>query len=298
MVSVLPETPTFLDENELDRSQIIKNNVSIIPVPFSYSVSWMTGTEKGPESILAASKALEIFDDELLVDTYKIGINTLPPLDVNGRTSEDAFTVIRQTVRQELKSGKLPVLLGGEHSITVPAVAACLEKYKEIHVLQIDAHLDLRDSYERNSLSHACVMRRLFDKGVSFTQVGIRSFSKKEWDFVQTHGLKPYLTKRVRTTPDWIKKICDEVQKPLYITVDVDGFDPSIMPATGTPEPDGLTWNEVTGLLSEVCGRKKVVGLDFVELAPSEGQHHASFTVAKLIYRTLGYIYKQQLETM
>ena len=290
--------PSFLDENEIDSAQSTEKNVSIIPVPYADTVSWITGAENGPESILVASKALETFDDELLVDTYKIGINTLPPLDVKGRSPGKVFNDIREIVSQELKSGQLPVMLGGEHSITVPAVIACLERYKKVHVLQIDAHLDLRDSYEQNSYSHACVMRRLFDNNISFTQVGIRSFSKKEWDFVQAHGLNPYLIKWIRNNPDWIKIICDSIQEPLYITIDVDGFDPSIIPSTGTPEPDGLTWSEVTSFLSEVCRRKKVVGLDFVELAPTEGQHHASFTVAKLVYRTLGYLYRHQLKNM
>ncbi len=287
----------FLDENEIDFSKIDSNSVSIIPAPFESSTSWMGGTANGPKSILEASKALEVFDDELLIDTYTIGIETLKPLDLDGNDPEKAFAIIRKSVTQELQKGKLPVLLGGEHSITVPAVAACLEKYKKIHVLQIDAHLDLRDVYQENPLSHACVMRRLFEKGISFTQVGIRSFSKNEWEFVQHHGLTPYSSNRIRNNPDWIKNICTAIQSPLYITVDVDGFDPAIIPCTGTPEPAGLTWDEVTGLLSQVCTHHQVVGMDFVELSPITGFHHASFTIAKLVYRTLGYIYQKQINT-
>lgn len=289
---------TFLDEKEVDFSRINTNCVSIIPAPFESTTSWMGGTAKGPKNILEASKALEVFDDELLIDTYTIGIDTLKPLDLKGKDPVKAFAIIRKSVEQELQKGKLPVLLGGEHSITVPAVTACLEKYKKLHVLQIDAHLDLRDTYEGNPFSHACVMRRLFEKGISFTQAGTRSFSKKEWDFVQKHGLNPFSTKWIRNNPDWIKNICAHIQSPLYITVDVDGFDPAIIPCTGTPEPAGFTWDDMTGLLSEVCTNHQVVGMDFVELSPAAGCHHASFTIAKLVYRTLGYIYQKQFNNM
>lgn len=286
---------TFLDENEIDNSLINQTNVSIISAPLACSVSWGRGTDEGPASIIDASKALETFDDELCIETYRVGIETLTPLNLQELSSAEACTRIKQAVVAELHKGRLPLLLGGEHTVTVPAVEACLEKYRNLHVLQIDAHLDLRQSYENNPLSHACVMRRIHDMGITFTQVGIRSFSRSEWEFVKQKDLSPFTMHWIRQNPDWLEKVCDRINSPLYITIDVDGFDPAVMPATGTPEPDGLLWHEATQLLQRVCEQNKIVGLDFVELAPASGQQFASFTVAKLIYRTLGYIFKKTL---
>jgi len=194
-------------------------------------------------------------------------------------------------VATELAGGMFPVLLGGEHTVTVPAVQACLAQYPDLHVVQIDAHLDLRDQYEDNPNSHACVMRRLDELGVPFTQIGIRSFSREEYELVQRKGWHPFFMHRIHAEADWIEQVCAGIKGPVYLTCDVDGLDPAIMPATGTPEPDGLTWRETIGLLREISRRHRIVGMDFVEFSPQPGAEHAAFTVAKLIYRTLGYIF-------
>ena len=286
----------FLDENEMDTQTAAQARVAILSAPLANTVSWGKGTELGPQAIIEASKALETIDDELLVETYRVGIETLPPLDFTGLAMDGASRIIKEAVKKELDKKRLPVILGGEQSVTVPAVEACLERFGSLHVLQFDAHLDLRLEYSGSPFSHACVMRRLHELGVTFTQVGIRSFSREEYQFVRDNNLKPYSPGWIRNHPDWLEQIAAGVRGPLYITFDVDGLDPAIMPATGTPEPDGLSWQQATSLLRRVCRENQVVGMDFVELAPNEGLHHASFTAAKLVYRTLGYVFENVLE--
>ena len=264
--------------------------VAFIAAPLADTVSWMKGTDRGPAAILEASAALECLDDELLIETCRVGFQTMRPLDLSDKPTEESCAVIDHAVSEQLAAGRLPVLIGGEHTVTVPAVTACLRRYPDLHVVQIDAHLDLRDSYEGTPMSHACVMRRLHDLGVGFTQVGGRSFSAEEWAFVKEKGLSPFLMSRIRREPDWIDRICRGITGPVYITLDVDGLDAAVMPATGTPEPDGLSWTMATDLLRALAGSTKIVGFDCVEFAPIPGGHHAAFTAAKLIYRTLGYI--------
>lgn len=269
-----------------------EKRISIISAPLANTVSWIGGTDNGPAAIIEASPALEVFDDELLFETVRAGIETLPPLNFFGLTSEAALQRICKEVWGELQKERFPVVLGGEHTVSIAAVAACAKKYPDLHVVQFDAHLDLRDSYEDDPLSHACVMHRIDDLSIPFTQIGVRSFSKEEYQLVQLYNLQPFYADRIKTGSDLIEEICKEINGPVYITFDVDCFDPTIMPTTGTPEPNGLFWNEVIHLIKGVAKSKQVVGLDFVEFAPCPGGHHAAFTVAKLIYRTLGYIFQ------
>ncbi|MEW6595167.1 MAG: agmatinase [Thermodesulfobacteriota bacterium] len=265
--------------------------VSILSAPLAATVSWGGGTDQGPRAILDASPALEVFDDELLQETVLAGIETLPPLDVAGCSQETACERICRAVGEELRRGRFPVLLGGEHSVTTGAVAALLRHYPDLHVVQVDAHLDLRDSYEENPLSHAAIMRRLDDLAIPFSQVGIRSFSREEWLLVQERGWQPFFMRRIRQEADWIAQVCANIKGPVYLTVDVDGLDPSIMPATGTPEPDGMSWAMAVDLIRTLVREKNLVGMDVVEFAPRPGAEHAAFLAAKLIYRTLGYLY-------
>ncbi|HCC54689.1 MAG TPA: agmatinase [Desulfobulbaceae bacterium] len=271
-----------------------EKRIAILSAPLASSVSWLGGTELGPQAIIDASPALEVFDDELLSETVRFGIVTRPVPDFSAITAIEVCRQIKAAVAEELAGGYFPVLLGGEHTVTVPAVQACLAQYPDLHVVQIDAHLDLRDQYEGNPDSHACVMRRLDELGVPFTQIGIRSFSKEEYGLVQARGWQPFFMQRIRVEHDWIEQVCDEIKGPVYFTCDVDGLDPAIMPATGTPEPDGLTWRETIDLMREIACNHRIVGMDFVEFAPRPGAEHAAFTVAKLIYRTLGYIFQKQ----
>lgn len=268
-----------------------EKRITILSAPLASSVSWLGGTERGPQAIIDASPALEVFDDELLSETVRLGIETRPIPDFTAITAAESCRRIEEAVARELAGGRFPVLLGGEHTVTVPAVRACLARYPDLHVVQIDAHLDLRQEYDGNLYSHACVMRRLDDLGVPFTQIGIRSFSREEYELVRSKGWRPFFMERIRTEPDWIAQVCAGISGPVYFTCDVDGLDPAIMPATGTPEPDGLTWRETIGLLRELARTHRIIAMDVVEFAPRPGAEHAAFCAAKLIYRTLGYVF-------
>jgi len=273
-----------------------EKRIAILSAPLASSVSWQGGTEFGPQAIIDASPALEVFDDELHAETVRLGIVTRQIPDYSGMSTAEVCRDIEAAVAAELAGGCLPVLLGGEHTVTVPAAKACLARYPDLHVVQIDAHLDLRDRYEGNPESHACVMRRLAELGIPFSQVGIRSFSKEEIELVRAKGWQPFFMQRIRSEADWITRLCAELSGPVYLTFDVDGLDPSIMPATGTPEPDGLLWAETVALLRNISERQPIVAMDFVEFSPRPGAEHAAFTLAKLIYRTLGYIYRKSLQ--
>ncbi|HET98709.1 MAG TPA: agmatinase [Desulfurivibrio alkaliphilus] len=266
--------------------------IAVLSAPLAATVSWGGGTEEGPSAILRASPALEVFDDELLQETVLAGIVTRPPLALAGVSSEEACRRIKVAVAAELAAGLFPVLLGGEHTVSGPAVAAMREKYPDLHVVQVDAHLDLRESYDGTRLSHACVMRRIAELEIPFSQVGIRSFSREEWGLVRERRWQPFTMTRILEQPDWQEQLLAEIKGPVYLTVDVDGLDPTLMPATGTPEPGGLSWGQIIALTRALArGPHGLVGLDVVELAPRPGAEHAAFTAAKLIYRTLGYLF-------
>ena len=268
--------------------------VAILSAPLAATVSWGGGTEQGPLAILQASPALEVFDDELLQETVRAGIVTRPPLPLANCQSEEACRLIKEAVARELAAGLFPVLLGGEHTVSGPAAAAMRERYPGLHVVQVDAHLDLRDSYDGSKLSHASVMRRIDDLQIPFSQVGIRSFSAEEWQLVRERKLQPFTMARIREQSDWLEQLVAEIKGPVYLTIDLDGLDPAVIPATGTPEPGGLSWWQLIALIRALArGPHGLVGLDVVELAPRPGLEYAAFTAAKLIYRTLGYLFPQ-----
>lgn len=282
----------FLDDEA--RTNTV-GRVVIIPVPYGSTVSWVGGTEHGPAAILEASATLENLDNELLIETCQVGIDTMAPVVGQGVSPTDMCRIVQQAVRTTLECGQLPVVLGGEHTVSLPAIEACRAMYPDVHVVQIDAHLDLRDQYGDDPLSHACVMRRVDDLGIPFTQIGIRSFCRAEWELVAKRGLTPFTMSRIHAETDWIEQVCREIKGPVYLTIDVDGLDPSVIPATGTPEPDGLSWRQLTSLVRGIAQHHRIIGFDCVELAPSAGLHCASFAAAKLVYRTLGYIFEREL---
>ncbi|PLX50565.1 MAG: agmatinase [Desulfobulbaceae bacterium] len=266
----------------------------VIPVPYGATVSWLAGTEQGPAAILAASAALEVFDDELLFEPWQAGIATQPALDCRG-SSEQMLMRLCSRVEKVVAAGGLPFILGGEHSLSVAGVAACLRHYADLCVVQVDAHLDLRQEYEGDWLSHACVMRRIDDLAVPFIQVGIRSFCREEWQLCTSQGRQPWTMARMAAHDQWLADVVAAVKgRPFYLTFDLDGLDPAVLPATGTPEPDGLSWRMATGLIGALCRAAPLVGADFVELAPPVGPAYSAFTAAKLIYRTMGYAVQRQ----
>jgi len=273
-----------------------KARAVIFPIPLERTTTYEHGTRNGPAAILAASRNMELYDEELELETYKdIGIATAPPIDTMDGTLDEVITEIFTAQCEFLEDGKFPVALGGEHSLTPPLVAAVAKKYKNLSVLQIDAHADLRDEYQGNPNSHACAMRRVVEICPA-VQVGIRSLSVEEAEIAPKLKTSIYWAKDIARAPlkNWVPKVVADLSANVYLTVDLDGFDPSIVPATGTPEPGGLDWYQVISLIQAVASHKKIVGMDVVELLPQPGDHASDFLAAKLIYKTLGYVFCQR----
>ncbi|MFH1710548.1 MAG: agmatinase, partial [bacterium] len=241
----------------------------VVPVPYEQTVSYGKGTSKGPDAILKASAFVEDYDIEQDSEPYRAGIHVARPIK--------AVKAIKSRVEEILNDKKVPVLLGGEHSITPFAVAACREKYGNLSVLQFDAHADLKDKYRGSKLSHACVMRRILEICPA-VQVGIRSMNMSEARFARESGQisKIHLAEKLELA----ETVVSQLSKNVYLTFDVDALDPGIMPSTGTPEPGGLDYYSVLDVFKAVAREKNIVGFDFVELAPIKGLHHPDFTTA------------------
>lgn len=267
---------------------------AIIPVPLEATVSWGQGTALGPAAIMYASANMELYDEVLEQETYRLGIITRPAVDVRG-SMEQVLERVEMAVATELAAGRRPAVLGGEHSLTLGVLRALVKKYgANFTVLCLDAHLDMREEYEDDPYSHACVMKRALDLGLDVRHLGSRSCSVEEAQLVKQRGLKPLWAHRVHQEPDWLDRYLDGLQGPVYITMDVDGLDPAVVPATGTPEPGGLFWPQVSVWLAEVCRRHPVLGLDIVELAPLAGHPASDSTCARLLYRALGLALKER----
>jgi len=262
--------------------------VVILPIPLDRTTSYVGGTRNGPHEILVASSHMEIWDEETESDVSTVGIYTLPEMEFPFASLDEVTSEIRRVASEIINRDKFPVFLGGEHSITGPIVAAMAQKYSGLSVLQIDAHADLRDHYMGTPHSHACAMRRALEYARA-TQVGIRSLSPEEAAAVPTLSTAIFYDFNMRDDADWIERVVDSLTEHVYITIDVDGFDPAIMPATGTPEPGGLSWYEALKLLRRVVERRTVVGCDVVELSPMPGHVAPNFLCAKLIYKILSY---------
>ncbi len=268
--------------------------VVILPIPLDRTTSYVPGTRNGPHEILVASSHMELWDEETETDVHSVGIYTLPEMELPFSSMDDVVREIRRVTAELVARGKFPVILGGEHSITGPAVAAVASKYPGVSVLQIDAHADLRDTYMGTPHNHACAMRRVLEFA-RCTQVGIRSLSPEEAAAAPTLPTEIFYDFNMRLHDDWIERIVDSLGEQVYITIDVDGFDPAIMPATGTPEPGGLGWYEGLALLRRVVEARTVVGCDVVELSPIPGNVAPNFLCAKLIYKILSYRFGAEL---
>ena len=262
--------------------------VVILPVPLDRTTSYVAGTRNGPREILQASSHMELWDEELGVDVHPVGIFTLPEMELPFGELPAVMQEIQRVATAILAHDKFLVTLGGEHSITPPLVAAAASKHRGLSVLQIDAHADLRDWYMGTPHNHACAIRRTLEHA-PVTQVGIRSMSTEEAEALPSLRTTVFYDVSMRNDPEWIDRIVDSLSDIVYITIDVDGMDPSIMPATGTPEPGGLSWYEVLAILRTTMARRTVVGCDVVELSPVPGLMAPNFLCAKLVYKTLGY---------
>jgi len=269
-------------------SDLENARVVILPIPLDRTTSYVSGTRTGPHEILVASSHLELWDEETGTDVHDIGIAALPEMELPYGTMNEVMDEIRRVAAELLSLGKFPIVLGGEHSITGPVVAAMAARYPGLSVLQIDAHADLRESFMGSPYNHACAMRRVLD-AAPCVQVGIRSLSAEEAAAVPGLKTSIFYDWNMRQDARWIDRVVDALSDTCYITIDCDGLDPAIMPAVGTPEPGGLSWYETLALLRRVIESRNVVGADIVELCPLPGNVAPTFLCAKLLYKILSY---------
>ena len=259
----------------------------VFPVSYEATVTYQRGTGRGAKAAIEASHQVELYDEELEFETYRVGIRTVDGFTSTARP-ERALPELRRRYASLLRPERVIAMIGGEHSITLPAVQACAEVSPGLAVLQIDAHGDLRDEYEGTAFGHGCVMRRI-SEFCPIVQLGIRSLSREEEEYRRGAKVKTFFAHRDRGR-DAAGALLEALEDPVYVTIDLDGFDPSVVPGTGTPEPGGLGWHEVLDLLRRVCAARRVVGFDVVELLPIRGQVASDFLAARLVYRMMGYL--------
>jgi agmatinase len=293
-VEYLPADKNFLRIEEEAFHRYSDCRFVIHGAPYEHTSSYRAGSKEGPEAIIRASHYVELYDEELDQETYRHGgICTLPPLDFAGKINEAAVALIEERTTRLIVDGKFPIMLGAEHTVTLGAVRALHKVFPRLTVLQIDAHSDLRDAYEGNRYSHASVMARVHELGIRLVQVGIRAQCREEAELIRSsvtvHTLYAHQL-RNRPSADWVEEVLRRLTDEIYLTLDADGFDPSVIPAVGTPEPNGLTWTEGMGLLRAVCATGRVVGFDVVEVAPVPHSTVSEYTLAKVVYKLIGMV--------
>jgi agmatinase len=265
---------------------------AIMPIPYDASASWRGGAKHGPSAVIAASEHMENYDDELGAEYHTAGIATLEPIEPDVSGPEAMCGRIEQAAGRVLDDRKILIGLGGEHTISIGLFRAIHRRVPDVSVLQIDAHADMRDRYQSSPYSHACVMRRIAESGARVAGVGIRSMSREEWDFLQSRKgqIMAVTSWLIRQNQDWLPAVLDHLGEKVYVTVDIDGFDPGVAPGTGTPEPGGIDWFQACALLRAVAERKQIVGADFVEISPVPGQTVTEHLGARLIYKIICYM--------
>ncbi|MGA2172501.1 MAG: agmatinase [Sedimentisphaerales bacterium] len=259
--------------------------IAIIPVPYDGTSSWGKGADKGPAAILEASATVENYDIECDSEPYKVGIFTDEPVTEN-KSPEKMVGAVEKRIDCHLAKGKFPIVIGGEHSVSIGAIKAQAKKHKKLTVLQLDAHGDLRDQYHGSKYSHACVMARAKEL-CPIVQVGIRSMDISEKRLLDK--TRTFFAEDIFGKTDWIDTVIQLLKDDVYVTIDLDVFDPSIMPSTGTPEPGGLGWYEVLDLMRLVFRKTNVTGFDVVEMCPNSTNKAPDFLAAKLIYKLISY---------
>jgi agmatinase len=274
------------EESAFERAQVV-----ILPIPYEQTTTYGTGTKEGPQALIAASRHMELYDEELDFEAYRVGIHTLRELETNASGPEAMMERITEVTGELLDHGKFVVGLGGEHTVSFGLVRAVAERFPGLSVLQFDAHADLRDVYQGTPYNHASVLRRISEL-VPAVQVGIRSMSREEAEWVRQRGARLFYAANVLGSPQIATVICEALTNQVYITICLDAFDPSIMPAVGTPEPGGLGWYDLLRIVRQVAETRHIVGFDVVELFPIPGNFAPDFLAAKLVYKVLGYRFK------
>ncbi|MCX6334372.1 MAG: agmatinase [Bacteroidia bacterium] len=263
------------------------SGIIIVPVPYDGTSTWMKGSDKGPDAIMNASVNLEFYDIETATEVHKKGIHTIDPIVENSSPDALVNAVYKKTL-QILQEKKFPVTVGGNHTVSIGAIRAFSDSYSDLSVLQLDAHSDLRQEYEGSRYNHACAMARALEYA-PVVQVGIRSMAAEELPYV--NKVRIFYAHELYYNKELYKKAIDQLTENVYVTIDLDVFDPSIMPSTGTPEPGGPDYLELMHFLQDVAVKKNIVGFDVVELCPSPVNKVPDFVAAKLIYQLLSYIF-------
>ena len=264
-----------------------KSKIVLIPVPYDGTSSWKKGADKGPKAFLEASENMELYDIETDSEVYKQGIYLSQPV-TESSSPEAMVEAVTEKVKSYLNRNKFVTLFGGEHSISIGAIRAFSRHYENLTIVQIDAHADLRESYEGSKCNHACALYEA-NQTTNLIQVGIRSMDHSEKSVMNYDNV--FFAHEIESDDYWIEQAVERMTDTVYITIDLDGFDPSLFPATGTPEPGGLFWYETLRFLREVFKEKNVVGFDLVELCPSPALYASDFLAAKLYYKMLSYKY-------
>ncbi len=270
-----------------------KAKIVFIPAPYDATVSYKPGTREGPRRIIEASRYLEFYDEETNSEIYlKKGFLTLPEPELPVEPRK-ALEYLEKLIRPYVERGLFPVLLGGEHTVSLALIKVLKDYFSDLCVIQIDAHADLRYDYQDSLLSHACIMRRVFELGIKIFPVGVRSISREEVDFANKNDIKIYFAREVIKNPKAVaREIINQVNdKSVYVSIDLDGLDPSEVPGVGTPEPGGLKWYDLLDILRLVAIHTRVVGFDVVELLPLPHEHRSEFLAARLVYKFLSYLF-------
>jgi agmatinase len=285
LAQILPDNFLGLDARASDYAAA---RFAILPIPYDATTSYGTGTREGPRAIISASQQIELYDEALGRPSPREGVATQPAVEPDARGPEQMHERIYRAARQIVRDGKFLIGLGGEHSITSGLVRAVRSRHKDVCVLQIDAHADLRDQYQGSPYSHASVMRRIYDAGIRAVGVGIRSYSPEEARFLRGAGLPLFSARACHQSSAWIDQAVAHLGPVVYVTIDIDGFDPAYAPGTGTPEPGGLNWFQVTELLAAVAKARQIVAADVVEVRPLPGSNVTEFLAARLVHRLMG----------
>ena len=279
---------------EAEFSGFDSSRVLIFPVAYEGTVSYGGGTGAGASAIVEASRNMELYEEETDAEVYKIGIHTLDEFTAR-ETPEAMMNALYEKTKNLLESDKFVCMLGGEHSLSAPLIRAHAEKFHNLSILQIDAHADLRDEYDGTPHSHASIMARsVKDLQIPAVQIGIRSLSADEARSLADLPTKIYWAKDIHGRTDWIDEAIENLTENVYLTIDIDGLDPSIMPTTGTPEPGGLGWYQTLTLIRKLAEKRRIVGMDLVEFAHLENWDAPAFLCAKLVYKTLAYIFRDE----
>jgi len=266
------------------------SEIVILPIPYDGTSTWVKGADKGPEALLEASANMELYDIETDTEVYLKGIYTAPAIAQDASPEAMVEAAEKETLNY-LGTGKFVVTIGGEHSVSIGPIQAYAKKFKNLSVLQIDAHADLRDSYEGSKNNHACVMARAQDL-CPIVQVGIRSMDVGEKDRLDPKRV--FWAHKITQCDEWMDQAIDLLTDDVYLTIDLDGFDPSILPSTGTPEPGGLQWYPTLKFIKKVIERKNMVGFDIVELCPDPDEKSSDFLASKLLYKILSYKFAKE----